>query len=284
MKKNCLSTLLFVLITLNIYAQKSETKELLPIDTTKWLCTYNYEFLQDSSNQYSLKSDQMVLHIGSHFSKFICLINVITDSILYLNQDRNLDPHLLMNMYSNSVSGMRGSLMSLYTIYKNYPGNGMMILIDYDDHKFYKVEQPMKMNWKLNTQKDTVILGYTCLKAYVSYAGRNWVAWYSPQIPLSDGPYKFNGLPGLILKISDTKKQHCFTLNSIKKVTYNQPITLQSVSFVDITAEDYNKIMKNKMVRIYGNLQSGRITGNSEEAKSAVMHRLKTINNFIEKF
>jgi len=284
MIKNYLFPILLVLLALNIFSQEFKKKELLPVDTTKWICIYNYEFLRDSTSKYSLKSDQMILLIGSHLSKFSSITNVIADSVLYLNQNKDLDMGAFMNLSAKSISGVGGSLMSLYKVYKNYPHTGMMILTDYDDHKYYKVEQPMQIQWKLDLQKDSVILGFTCQKAYTSYAGRNYVAWYSPQIPISDGPYKFNGLPGLILKISDTKNQHCFTINSIKKVSYSQSITLRTGRFIDITAEEYIKIMKNKMARLYGTLQSGSVTFSSEESKAKVLHGLKIKNNFIEKF
>lgn len=284
MKKTAFLQVFLVFLTFNTFGQNIVPKELQPIDTTKWLCIYNYEFLQDSTSKYSLKSDQMVLQIGSRHSKFSCIMNVIMDSILYISQGMNIDPGTFLNLTSKSISGVNSNLMSMYNIYKNYPRKGSMVLTDYDDHKFYKVEEQMSMNWKLNTQKDTIILGFTCQKAYTKYAGRDYVAWYCTQIPLRDGPYKFNGLPGFILKISDTKNQHCFTLNSIKKVSYNQSINLRTGSFVDITSEEYIKIMRNKMVRLYGTLQSGAVTFNSEEAKAKSLHGLKGRNNFIEKF
>ena len=284
MKIKLLFLSLFVFFTLNSIAQEFKTKELISIDTTKWLCTYNYDFFQDSTSSYSKRNDQMYLQVGSHLSKFSCVSSFISDSILYFAQRKNMDMQAFINLYSKSLSGVSSNIMSMYTIFKNYPIKGLMIFTAFDDNKFYKVEQPMHMNWRLDTQKDTAILGYNCQKAYTSYAGRNWVAWYSQQIPLTDGPYKFNGLPGLILKISDTKKQHCFTLNSIKKASYIQTINLQTVSFVDITAEEYIKIMKNKMMRLYGNLQNGVVTIDSEEAKAKALHGLMSRNNFIEKF
>ena len=183
MKKTQLSILLFVLFTFDTFAQ-----ELQPIDTTKWLCIYNYDFLQDSTSKYSLKNDQMYLQIGSHLSKFNCVTHFITDSVSYLNQGKNVDMRTVAMLTIKSISGVSSNIMSLYDIYKNYPSKGLMSFIAFDDRKFFKVEQPMLMNWKLATQKDTLILGYTCQKAYTSYAGRDYVAWYTPQIPIPRWP------------------------------------------------------------------------------------------------
>ena len=278
MKKIHLFPILFVLFTLNTFAQ-----DLQSIDSTKWLCTYNYDFLLDSTNNNSRRNDQMYLQIGSHLSKFTCALFFLTDSALYLTQGKNLDLSTAVAEVRKSTNGVRSSTLSMYRIYKNFPGKGLVTFNAFDD-QHYKVEQPMKMKWNLLTQKDTVIFGYSCQMACTSYAGRDWVAWYSLQIPLADGPYKFNGLPGLILKISDTKNQHCFTLNAIKKVTYDQPILRSPRISVDITAEEYIKAKRNDLMRLYGSLQNGTITSSSEEAKAQAMHGIISKNNFIEKY
>jgi len=278
MKKFLLFPLLFVLLTLNTFAQ-----DLQPVDSTKWLCTYEYNFLLDSTNQNSLRHDQMYLQIGSHLSKFTCALFFLQDSALYFTELKNLDMATTINQVMKSTNGVKSSTLSMYRIYKNFPGKGLMTFNAFDD-KYYKVEQPMKMKWKLVTQKDTVIFGYSCQMARISYAGRDWVAWYSPQIPVADGPYKFNGLPGLILNISDTRNQHCFTLNAIKKVTYDQLILKSTRISVDITAEEYIKAKRNDLMRLYGSLQNGTITSSSEEAKAQAMHGIISKNNFIEKY
>lgn len=58
----------------------------------------------------------------------------------------------------------------------------------------------------INSQSDT-ILGYECQKATTTFAGRTYTAWFTTEIPLPYGPYKFGKLPGLILRIQDTDKQ-----------------------------------------------------------------------------
>lgn len=32
-------------------------------------------------------------------------------------------------------------------------------------------------------------------KATCDFAGRKWIAWFTTEIPIQDGPYKFYGLP-----------------------------------------------------------------------------------------
>lgn len=66
-------------------------------------------------------------------------------------------------------------------------------------------------SWKL-IDEYKIINTINCKKAEVSFKGRNWIAWYSPEIPLPYGPYKFAGLPGLIIKITDEKGDYDFEL------------------------------------------------------------------------
>ncbi len=267
--------LFFLLFAFDTFAQ-----ELQPVDSTKWLCTYNYEFLQDSTNRSSLKKDQMFLQIGSHLSKYTCFDYYVRDSTRYFNPEKMRDPSQVIVL---PVS--HSNPLSLYTVYKNYPAKGLMFFTAFADTKFYKVEQPMRFDWSLDMKKDTVILGYSCQRAFTTYAGRNWIAWYAPQIPIFDGPYKFNGLPGLIVKISDSANMHSMTLNSIKKINHNQLITMRTGSFEDVTAEDYHKIMKNYRLRLYEMIKSALLVQSpGEEQKAKVLNGMKSTNNFIEKF
>ncbi|RXM67029.1 hypothetical protein BOQ60_03625 [Chryseobacterium sp. CH1] len=72
-------------------------------------------------------------------------------------------------------------------------------------------KEPVIKNWKL-IDETKIINTITCKKAEVYFKGRNWIAWYSPEIPLPYGPYKFSGLPGLIVKIADDKEEYDFEL------------------------------------------------------------------------
>lgn len=80
----------------------------------------------------------------------------------------------------------------------------------------YKFKENLNHDWKLINQ-DTIINGYACKKATVSYAGRDWSAWYNPEIPITIGPYKFHGLPGLIMLLRDSENVFSFRVNEVKK-------------------------------------------------------------------
>ncbi len=81
----------------------------------------------------------------------------------------------------------------------------------------YVYEEPIPdMNWTLVNEKDE-ICGHECQKATCSFRGRDWTAWYCPDIEIDGGPWKFGGLPGLILKVEDSEKEHILEAFQIRK-------------------------------------------------------------------
>ncbi|MEN8816798.1 MAG: GLPGLI family protein [Nonlabens sp.] len=75
----------------------------------------------------------------------------------------------------------------------------------------YRYKEILNLEWQL-TPETKEMLGYNCKKATVTYGGRSWTAWYALDIPIPFGPYKFKGLPGLIVKMNDATKDYDFEL------------------------------------------------------------------------
>ena len=71
-----------------------------------------------------------------------------------------------------------------------------------------------RMEWKIDSVTKTVGK-YECIKATMSFRGRNYTAWFTPGIPVSAGPWKFNGLPGLIVELYDDTHEVMFTLSNV---------------------------------------------------------------------
>jgi GLPGLI family protein len=72
------------------------------------------------------------------------------------------------------------------------------------------------MEWHILKDSEEVA-GYSCQKATTNFAGRDYVAWFTTEIPYQDGPYKFSGLPGFIVQVQDTQKHYTFSLKSFNE-------------------------------------------------------------------
>lgn len=96
---------------------------------------------------------------------------------------------------------------------------GQITYTDLVTPDYLEYTEPLgNMNWEIGEETDT-ICGYVCTKATASYGGREWEAWFAEEIPTQFGPWKFNGLPGLILKVTDTEGVHDFSAISFKRGT-----------------------------------------------------------------
>ncbi|MFP3592112.1 GLPGLI family protein [Chryseobacterium sp. SIMBA_038] len=78
-------------------------------------------------------------------------------------------------------------------------------------------DESLKLNWKIENEKQK-IGAYNTQKATTEFGGKQWTAWFSADLPFQDGPYKFYGLPGLIVKIEDAGKNYSWVLQGNKKV------------------------------------------------------------------
>lgn len=103
-----------------------------------------------------------------------------------------------------------------YKIHKAYPE----MKISYADRisaKMFIYDDPTSFQWNILADKEK-IGEYNTQKATTEFGGRKWTAWFAPDIPFQDGPYKFYGLPGLIVKIEDSEKNYSWTLKGNKKI------------------------------------------------------------------
>lgn len=76
-------------------------------------------------------------------------------------------------------------------------------------------EDSFDWNWEIYTETKQ-IGNFNCQKATIDFRGRTYIAWYSDKIPVPFGPWKFQGLPGLIFEVYDTDKSFHIIANNIK--------------------------------------------------------------------
>jgi len=103
-----------------------------------------------------------------------------------------------------------------------------------------------KFDWKILNDK-AKIGEYNTQKATTEFGGRKWTAWFTADLPFQDGPYKFSGLPGLIVKIEDEGKNYSWVLQGNKKVpnweelSYGEKISNMSLKVTEMPREKFEK-------------------------------------------
>lgn len=86
------------------------------------------------------------------------------------------------------------------------------------DNMKYSEELPLQEWHVLDVSEE--VCGYTCQKAVCHWRGRDYVAWFTSDIPVSAGPWKFGGLPGLIMKVVDSTKTYSWEATEVKNGTF----------------------------------------------------------------
>ncbi len=103
-----------------------------------------------------------------------------------------------------------------YTVNKDL-SNGTVALSSRIGRDQYSYDEDRKIEWKIIPEM-AQIGEYKAQKAETSFGGRNWIAWFTTEIPFQDGPYKFSGLPGLIIKVEDAVGDYSFDLKETKNI------------------------------------------------------------------
>lgn len=98
-------------------------------------------------------------------------------------------------------------------------------------------------DWEIHDETREV-MGYTCQRATCSFRGRDYNAWFTMDIPVSDGPYKFYGLPGLILSIEDAKSDVKFNAIGVEKLENVIIASDNKKDYIECTPEQYRTIKK----------------------------------------
>lgn len=190
-----------------------------------WICATQTLLAQDKAlfnvhylTQYKLfaedkrlRDTEMVLEVGHRkacfYNRWARIREHIVDSLSRVNADEN-EMYRLVNNYPSP--GLH------YCIYENCTSSGKRIVTDQMIQDFYYEEEIEYPQWTIERQ-DSVLLGYKCTAATCEYRGRRWTAFYTSELPVSEGPWKLKGLPGLVLYAVDSSGVFSFKAISIVK-------------------------------------------------------------------
>lgn len=160
-------------------------------------------------------------------------------------------------------------------VYKHVPSEGKLTFTTYHVDWFKYSEPIPALQWKIEG-KDSVIAGYHCQAATTSLRGRQWRAWFTLDIPVSDGPWKLCGLPGLILRATDEQGYFDFDCTGITSIEI-PPIRLAKKNYTDCTPEKYFEMEKDDRENPLGHLKS--LLGDEVNISEAWIRKTDQRNN-----
>ena len=192
------------------------------IDRAHMKCLYRYVYTFDTLKN-ELRDDLLILQIGKEVSKCYSYYTFQCDSLRRTPDGAKVWSELFRRAIEKD--GIYGDFphvrMSTY-VYKNYP-TGQMTITDRISSQGYRYADSLHAQTWTMGDSTREVLGYTCQQATADFRGRRWTAWFATDIPVSDGPWKLGGLPGLILEAYDEGQQHVFTAVGLERVK-DEPI------------------------------------------------------------
>lgn len=274
-------TLAFVVISILCFAQNHRF-------------IYEYSFKIDSLNKDNITKELMYLEVSRDGSIFYSREKFVYDSLT----NAEITKAKAIQSTHIDLGKIRNNSKVSFSVSKNYQKSETKLHTSINEDK-YKIPENENIKWTL-VPENSVIEGYEVQKATTNYLGRKWIAWFTNDIQIQDGPYKFKGLPGLILKISDEKNDHIFNLVGSKKINHfpsssdfddEKELTISATKFNQLWKE-YVKDPAKKIKLIYSQFSnvtvtdaSGKTLTQSEVIRNheqRVKDNLKKTNNFLE--
>ncbi len=161
---------------------------------------------------------------------------------------------------------------------------------------YYSLKDETALNWKILDEKKK-IREFSVQKATTNFGGRVWEAWFTTEIPLPYGPYKFHGLPGLILEVYDTKNNFIFSFVGSKNLNKEYDTTKfletqNGISPIEVSLKQMQKIKLDYFLNPLKDFGSGglivenergeKVQADSREIIKKQQHFLRKNNNPIE--
>jgi GLPGLI family protein len=206
MKTHLLLSACLLVLVFSVRAQKP--------DTASIIIHYKFSHLPDTTNPKNIYQENMMLLVGKRSTAY----KSYDARLAALDIKRQIKEQMAANggdgkIRINQKNGSMGG-----TEYYLFPDENKLIRREKQLMNSYRIEEFFPViNWQTST--DTVTFGgLHCQKAVTHFKGRDYTAWFCPDIPFHGGPWKLSGLPGLILEAYDSKKQVAFKFDGIEDV------------------------------------------------------------------
>ena len=230
------------------------------LDEGKFRCVYKFtqQIKESKTGNILFQTDTITLDFGRQFSVYYDWNKDRRDS---LNRAKTKDLNITAIHHKTSADfdmvQYQDEIGSYFVntnkgedaeLFKNRLKNEI-ITVEVAGLDSYKcIEQLDPQDWQFTTDTLTV-LGYLCQKATTTFRGRIYEAWFTPEIPISEGPWKLYGLPGLILKVA--VDDDLFSFEAIGLENLNDVyITMDKDSYSNCTREEYAKYRSNKRKKL----------------------------------
>jgi GLPGLI family protein len=193
---------------------------------------YQVTMKSDAANKNDIKTENAYLDISQEKSLFYSENRVKRDSIM----QKTFQSGGAISFNRDQLEGLRSNIN--YSVEKDKKDQKTYFK-DRLGRDMYSYEEDRPLNWKI-LQETTKIGEYKVQKAETDFGGRKWTAWFTTDLPYQDGPYKFSGLPGLIVKVEDSQGDYSFDLMRNYKIAELANLSTRG-NIIKVKRKDYLK-------------------------------------------
>jgi len=206
-----LRTIFFLMVAFSVCSIKSMAQD--KPEMAQAIIHYKFSHLRDTTNRQDVYNENMVLFLGGKSSAYKSYDKKLADALMR----KQIQEQMAANP-NGPVKIMRGKNSGSNTEYYQFAAEGKLVRRDRLINS-YLIEEPLPaINWKI--EKDTASFGgLHCQKATTHFRGRDYTAWFCPDLPFHSGPWKLNGLPGVIVDARDAKNEVVFKFDGVEDVS-----------------------------------------------------------------
>ena len=199
-------SLIFIAFALTAHAQQQAVIEV------------GYTEYQPNMRNYQKDgtSHQYILLVSGDDSKFFSPRTEYIDSLNSTPEGKSKYQEMSRSAYLGGKIEDIPRADGSYYVVKSATDNKFYYYDKVGTERFCYEEDIPQLNWAVGDSTRT-ILGYECFLASADYHGRKWIVWFSPEIPVAAGPWKLQGVPGLILEASTEDGLYRFVADGIQQ-------------------------------------------------------------------
>lgn len=236
---------------------------------------YTFIHINDTTQHDKKHQDEMVLYLGQNRSYYTSYASYrMQEQVQKQMEDPAFDGNIQINGIGSATPESYFFTHSQKQLKKTYKLLQQQYLLDQE----FPVQE-----WIIGSETRD-IGGYVCQKAEADFKGRRYTAWFTTEIPFQAGPWKLQGLPGLILEAYDQKKEVNFLYAGFDKLDETTTVALTVPENAVETDEKslttlVEAVKKNPAAAAKASAQSGGGSSSSGSAFSKMdMSRIKSMS------
>lgn len=263
--KRILILSILIFITIGSFAQNADFASIQVI--------YEFKHMRDTGRRDIYHTEEMGLLVSK------------TSSFYYSFTGKRQEEKMQAKAAEAEASGSNEIDLGLWrattneSIYLFKKNRALYKLVNYKGNSYLIKEPFPALSWHIGRETKK-IKNHLCQSATTRFGGRKYTAWFTTDIPLGFGPWKLQGLPGLILEAEDGKGEVKFKCISVNENGSFGKIALPANS-ISTTQSAFDRMKEGMKTTAAGSSNEGaiiiapKIQGSGNQKKSSFNNPLE---------